>query len=363
MEPFLGENMNKLWKIDNKENFYNSILRSSKEDVYKSFSKNEKKDYYGNSYEKKKKRGVRTIYNVSWAYSLFSLQKNICTNFLNNILISDIAYGFVKGKNYFDYMFPHIDFYKKNYYLRLDISDFFGSISYENIRKTMSYYVSDELKASEKREILYVICEILTYQGSVPQGTPSAPVISNIIFRELDIRIQKYCQRFDVIYTRYADDLLFSSSKKIVHGISFTKGIEKIINSRSFRINHDKTIRSKNSISLSGYVIDDDIRLSRKKLKKLNCVIFFLEKKKFSNNEMWYRELNNEINKCEKEKSGNQLDGKYILVNYLAGNRAFLISSLKYSENMRYRNRCIRMVSRIEKQINLITKKEVKKRV
>ena len=55
---------------------------------------------------------------------------------------------------------------------------------------------------------------------------------------------------------------------------SFSKGIEKIVGSKEFKINYSKTKRTKGYISLNGFVIDDNIRLSRK-LEGINRVIFF----------------------------------------------------------------------------------------
>jgi len=89
----------------------------------------------------------------------------------------------------------------------LDIEDFFGSISEDLIRESITYYCKIE-DIDEKERVLDTIVSIVTYQNHILQGLVTSPTISNIIFRELDIRIQKYCKKFDANYTRYADDLL-----------------------------------------------------------------------------------------------------------------------------------------------------------
>jgi hypothetical protein len=220
----------------------------------------------------------------------------------------------------------------------------------------MSYYFVESFDAESKEELLDIICQILTFQDKVIQGTPTAPILSNIIFRPLDIRIQKYCQKFDIIYSRYADDLLFSSNRNILFSSNFIKGIQNIILSKNFEINHSKTIRCKNSISLNGYVVDHSIRLSRKKFKQLNRVLFYLEHNKFKNELLWFENINSELKKFEQNEKVKTFSKNFGLVNFLAGNRSFLISSLKYSEDALYLKKCEHMINRIQDQINYILK-------
>lgn len=103
-----------------------------------------------------------------------------------------------------------------------------------------------------------MIFEILTYKYTLYRDAITSSYNKcNIVFRELDIRIQKYCRKYDIIYTRYADDLLFSGYNSILLKKTFYKGIEKIVGSRGFQINYLKTKRAKEYISLNGFVIDN----------------------------------------------------------------------------------------------------------
>lgn len=346
--------MKKIWKLENEEQFYNDLLQISKDEIHSFISSTEKNSYYQDIVKIEKKSGFREICRINKSSVLFYLQQQLKNNFLNNISISDVSHGFVKDHNYYDFLVPHINFYNNSFFLRLDIADFFGSIKYDHINNVMSYYFLDSFDKDLKEEVLFIIGEILTFQDKVIQGTPTAPVISNIIFRSLDIRIQRYCQKFGVIYSRYVDDLLFSADKNIVHSSSFIKGIQNIIISKNFKLNYMKTMRTKDSISLNGYVIDNTIRLSRKKLKRLNRVLFYLETVKFKNNSEWFKKFNDEQKRYEPDKEIKSLSSKNELVNFLAGNRSFLISSLRYSDNQSYRKRCTKMIANIEKQIKNI---------
>jgi hypothetical protein len=123
---FYGDyNMNKIWKLDNEDQFYNNIVYKSKEETLSLITSREKKIYYANIIKHPKKNGFREICIIDKNSGLFDLQKHLKNNFLNNITISDVAYGFIKNLNYYDYLVPHINFYGDSFFLRLDIKDFF----------------------------------------------------------------------------------------------------------------------------------------------------------------------------------------------------------------------------------------------
>lgn len=285
---------------------------------------------------------------------MYKIQKKLLENFLSNIMISDCACGFVEGTNYFDYMKPHTDFYKKNYYLRLDLENFFGNVSKDDVKQSLGYYVSKEVE--NRDEVLDKLIEILTYGNEIAQGAITSPIVSNIVFRNLDIRIQKYCFKHDIEYTRYADDLLFSGHRDVLHKKSFCKNIERIVGSKGFRINYSKTKRSKCYISLNGFVIDDSIRLSRKKMEEINRIIFFLSNKRNLKKikEGNVTELNLHI-KEEKKVDCDRFNGKYELINYLNGYRAFLISVVCNTENSKHIKKIQKIIARIEYIVKLIS--------
>ena len=343
----------KIWKIENEKQFYDIIINYDKNKL-KTLLCN-KENYYGNPINVPKKNGYRQIYCINKRCDLYRIQKRMVNNFLGNIKVSDRTCGFVKGSSYYDFMEPHKDFYKRNKYLRLDLKNFFGSISKKMITDSLSYYVNE--KVINREELINTIFEILTFNNILIQGAITSPAISNIVFRELDIRIQKYCRKYDIVYTRYADDLLFSGHNSIILKKTFCKGIEKIVASRGFRINYSKTKRAKEYISLNGFVIDNDIRLSRKKLEEINRMIFFLnrkdELKKIKNGDV--SDLNMHIRK-ETNINTDRFTGKYELLNYLNGYRAFIISAMKYSEDKYFLSKSKNKIESLENIVNEIAK-------
>lgn len=294
------------YKINSLEELLD-ILRSSEDKIIAAIS--DKKSVY-KKYTIKKNSGDRVIYALSKDHPIYILQNYLYHYFLNGILLPECVYGFRKGKSYYHFLLPHVSNASDKYFLRLDISSFFDSIQMTDVNQSLDYYVSDELERHERKQIIDMIWDIISYDNHIVQGAITSPSISNLVFRSLDIRIEKYCKQRGIIYSRYADDLLFSSEYGYIHNYKFIKAIRAIINDKGFELNLTKTLKYKNEISLNGYVVGNSIRVSRKKLTRLNKIIFLMSQSSFSG-----------------LKTTSE---KYSVHNKLAGYRSFLIQSLKY---------------------------------
>lgn len=314
--------------------FYDNILLFNKSVVTY-----ELENKYNRYYQKEilKKGGFRQLSCLKRDTLFYEIQQNLRRNFLDTVSIPDYVYGFVPEKSYKDFLEPH----KKNqFFLRLDIKNFFSTIKKEDIIDVFSYYFQLE-DISDRNRLLEIFSEIVTLNEVVPQGGVTSPVISNIIFRKLDIRIHNYCERLNIEYSRYADDLLFSANKDLVTRPFFIKKISKIINSSGFYLNNSKTKISSKYISLNGFVIENDenIRLSRKKLKDIAAVLFILENAKKTDNDIL---LN--LNKLNIKRTFFSLDSVH---HYLNGYRAFFIQLLDKNNESHYKIQ--KYINRIEK--------------
>lgn len=306
------------------------------------------KDYYSKIVEIPKRNGTREICVINKSNNLYQIQKNLKKNFLDNIVLSDRAFGFVKEQSYFDYLNEHTNCFSAKYYLRIDIKDFFGSINGKHIKDALNFYVDGE----EKDDIIANLQKIVLFNDKLIQGTPIAPAISNIVFRQLDIRIERYCDKCGVDYSRYADDLLFSSDKKGMLDRRFIRTIERILQSKDFNVNYDKIRLSESIIALNGFVVGEDVRLSRKKLKCISGMVYYLEKKPLIDDVTWFKEFSNNMRTFGYDEFSNKSE----IINALAGNRSFIISAIRYANEGKYKERCERLIKRIEKQIEVISK-------
>jgi len=105
-----------------------------------------------------------------------------------------------------------------------DVRNFFGSITFEQ--------VAEALCAIGCREIVaHVIAQICTFQGTLPQGARSSPVISNIVCNALDDDLLEYGRSYSLAVTRYVDDLTFSGESRVP-----AKFIRELLASHGFEL-------------------------------------------------------------------------------------------------------------------------------
>ncbi|WP_404320260.1 reverse transcriptase domain-containing protein [Malaciobacter canalis] len=308
--------------------------------------------------------GKNTFYEVKNYFELINYHEKL-NKILENVKLNNASVAFRKNYSYFNLFDPH----KKNYnFLRLDICSFFYSINVEDIKEIFKPYVDETQYIDEKKEqsILDAFINTITYtipedsinkkfsgKQVLPMGFKTSPIISNIIFRKLDIQIQKLCLENNIVYTRYADDMLFSSQKysKFVHSDIFIERIKVILYQLKFKLNNHKTIKAKHTLSLNGYIIQyskyekasifstenkiNEIRLSNKKIHIIKKLIHHLER----GDNSWdiLKKLFRFKIKYEIFPAHTSLKVYYDkqLIRIVIGYRAYLLSIIKF--NKRYK--------------------------
>lgn len=98
----------------------------------------------------------------------------------------------------------------RRYVFNIDIKDFFPAINFGRVYGFFLKNKSFELHP----KVAATLAQIACFENQLPQGSPCSPVISNLIAGAMDIRLNELAQRFNCTYTRYADDLTFSTSEK-----------------------------------------------------------------------------------------------------------------------------------------------------
>lgn len=195
------------------------------------------------------------------------------------------VFGFVDGKSIVDNAKIHIG---KKYVLNLDLKDFFNSITEDVIIEKLirqPYYFS--YKAAK---FISDLVTVIMPNGvrCLPQGSPSSPIFTNMVADHLDVRLSKLAQKYNVQYSRYADDITFSSVNPVLFkrkdSTSKKKGlrtlIEVIIQEEGFEINNKKTRISLPSQQheVTGLVVNDKVNVRRSYVKQLRTEIHNWEK-------------------------------------------------------------------------------------
>ncbi len=186
--------------------------------------------YYKSFTIPKKGGGIRDISSPS--YSLRVIQSWILVDILDKVPISDTSMGFRRGNKFG--IKPNAQKHcGSDYVLKMDLKDFFPSINRFKV-----YSIFKNIGYSQF--ISNVLTNYCLYNDSVPQGASTSPMISNIVFRNIDQNIQDYCNNNSIIYTRYADDMIFSSYNR--SNLEDLKSIvKKMVENEGYNINTKKT--------------------------------------------------------------------------------------------------------------------------
>lgn len=119
-----------------------------------------------------------------------------------------LSHGFVRDRSIITNAMMHLN--QKNV-LNIDLKDFFDSFNFGRVRGFFIKNKNFELDP----HIATVIAQIACYNNTLPQGSPCSPVITNLITHSLDIRLASLAKKYSCTYSRYADDITFSSRKSV----------------------------------------------------------------------------------------------------------------------------------------------------
>jgi retron-type reverse transcriptase len=207
------------------------------------------------------------------AMSLRIIQKWVLKNLLENIPVSKYAMGFCRKKSIVTNAKSHVG---QNCIINLDLKDFFPSITLDQVFRVFYYY-------GYTINVSYMLARLCTYEKFLPQGAPTSPYISNIVCLKLDKRLSKLAEKYNVIYTRYADDITFSGD----YGINKIINIARtIIKDEGFKLNDKKTrIAYKHEQQeVTGLIVSENkVSVRKKYKKKLLQEIYYCKKYGVSN--------------------------------------------------------------------------------
>jgi RNA-directed DNA polymerase len=214
---------------------------------------------------------MRKIHNPNKGMRI--LQYRILTKILDQVPIPDYIYGFEKGKSIPKMAEAHVG---KELVISLDIKDFFPSIKEYMVEEIFKSIGANETAAR-------VLAEACTYKYYVPQGSITAPKISNIIAAgTFGPEVKKLCDSLGLTLTIYADDITISHDKtfeSLEEAKRFTTLVinetQKIVRSYGFYINQAKTkvMRPHNRQWVCGAVVNEKVNLRKKERLQLRAII------------------------------------------------------------------------------------------
>ncbi|MGB5026356.1 MAG: reverse transcriptase family protein [Saprospiraceae bacterium] len=187
---------------------------------------------------RKKSGGFRIIENPNRALKSLQSELNDFLQCVYFFFLPKASHGFVaspdndgsRRRNIVSNARIHLG---SEYLLNLDLLDFFHKVTQkkvENIFKAKPFSMSSDL--------VTLLTDIVCYNGRLPMGSPASPVISNFAMIDLDEKLQAFSESKKWYYSRFVDDLSFSSHKPIVKEDIIE--LEKLILLFEFPLNKSK---------------------------------------------------------------------------------------------------------------------------
>jgi len=240
---------------------------------------------------------------------------------------SDYAMGFTEGRS----VVSNADIHRgQNYVFNIDLKDFFPSIFRARIRARLQ---AKPFSFGEDLAIIIAgLCSMKVSTGHndgsdyvLPQGSPTSPIITNMICDNLDRRLAGLAKRFGLRYSRYADDITFSSMHYVYKKRGdFRKELLRIITQQGFTINDAKTRLQKRGSrqEVTGIIVNDKLNVSRKYVREIRSLLYIWEHHGYTTamSVFWpkYKSEKGHVKKGKPELL-NVLDGKLMYLKMVKG--------------------------------------------
>lgn len=238
---------------------------------------------------------------------------------------SEYAMGFTDGRSVVTNATAHIGM---EYVLNIDLKDFFPSIHQARVWKRLQVppfkftqpianllaglCCMKETREDEKgnKKDVYVL----------PQGAPTSPIITNMICDKLDYYLSRLAKRFNMNYTRYADDITFSSMR-FVYGKNgkFIQELHRIIREQGFTINESKTRlqRRGDRQEVTGVIVSDKLNVTQKYVRDIRNILYIWDR-------YGYNVAYSKFFPRYKEEKGHVKKGNPDLINVIDGKLMYL---------------------------------------
>ena len=276
-------------------NSYYDNINKIKNSILNFISEHDLNEMYEHFTIPKRTGGVRHIDAPN--ETLKEYMKDISAAILRTfkLLSHDSAFAYVKGRSVIDAVKEH-QTNNSNWFLKIDLKDFFGSCSRDFIVKQLSqvYPFAEGLQEGpiyrEATEgFINDLATLACLDNKLPQGTPISPWLTNLIMIEFDYKINKMLTKIHekglikqrYVYTRYADDILISAKQKFDYD-KIIEEIKKIFKDTPLTIKDEKTRFGSSSgrnwnLGIM-YNKDNELTVGHKKKRQIKDNIYYFIK-------------------------------------------------------------------------------------
>lgn len=234
----------------------------------------------------KKAGGVRVI--SAPARTKYRRMLHYVNELLKGLYIpNESVMGFTEGRSVATNARVHVG---QNCIYNIDLKDFFPSITESRIRKRLEaapYHLSASVAKAISGLATVRVVELDASDGServryvLPQGSAISPILTNIICERLDKRLGGLAKRFGLRYTRYADDITFSSMHNVYQeGGDFLSELRRIVSDQGFVINEKKVRLQKKGErqEVTGLIVSDKINVPQNYVRGIRNLLYIWER-------------------------------------------------------------------------------------
>ena len=222
--------------------------------------------YFYRDFEITKKNGTKRPISEPLP-SLKEIQIWILRNILYKIPVSPFAKAYKPNSG----LIENLKFHKNQpKVFTLDLENFFPSISIKSIEKVF-------LELGYSRMISKLLAKLCARDKTLPQGAPTSPALSNLIFKDADALISSFCVDRKIRYTRYADDLSFSGDfdeKELLEKVT------EVVENLNLHINVAKTKLMTPNMrqTVTGIVVNEKPQVAFHKRNDLRQAMHYIKK-------------------------------------------------------------------------------------
>lgn len=223
----------------------------------------------------KRRGGTRPI--AAPATSLKILQRKLAQVLSAVYAPKPPVHGFTQARNVVTNAAPHSG---KRFVLNIDLEAFFQSLNFGRVRGTFRarpYSLPDPVATA--------LAQLCCYQDGLPQGAPTSPIVSNIVCRPLDNALSQLARKYRCTYTRYADDITFSTRARQFPSqlavatrrnvVQLGPELLLVITNAGFRVNLAKTTLADRSTrqDVTGLVVNNKPNVRRRFIRQIRAML------------------------------------------------------------------------------------------
>lgn len=196
---------------------------------------------------------------------LRTVQHRILRQILDRLPVSSFATAYHRGANLTQNAAPHAG---KRYLLKLDIADFFGSIRFSQV------YAAAFHTGHFPVQIGAMLTRLCCRNEVLPQGAPTSPALSNLVMARFDAAIGAWCGKRGIAYTRYCDDMTFSSDTPLWQVYQKVSGM---LADMGFSLNPRKTrfLTDAGRKTVTGLTVNDGVRVPSDYKRRLRQEVYY----------------------------------------------------------------------------------------